>query len=289
MDVSEAEEVKPLRAENARLKKLVADLSLDKDMLQSVIRKLPLYVPTGINNMGRSRAILRCFVLSALAVQACPLTARLPAQKLKPTQNVTEISRSFVTPPDDSRITTRWWWFGSSVTKPELEREILSMKAGGFGGFEIQPVYPLALDDPRTGFRNLAYLSPDFLNMVKFAAEVGRKNHLRVDLTLSSGWPYGGPTTPITEAASCLRMVTADVPAAAASVAIPTLGNGESILAVFLGTGTEKRQDLGSLKLLAASAIAGRVSLPTSSSPRFVMFFIATRTGQHGQTGGSRR
>ena len=32
MDVSEAQEVKQLREENARLKKLVADLSLDKDM-----------------------------------------------------------------------------------------------------------------------------------------------------------------------------------------------------------------------------------------------------------------
>jgi putative transposase len=39
MDVSEAEEVKHLRDENGRLQKLVADLSLDKDMLQSVIRK----------------------------------------------------------------------------------------------------------------------------------------------------------------------------------------------------------------------------------------------------------
>ena len=39
MDVSEAQEVKQLREENTRLKKLVADLSLDKDMLQSVIRK----------------------------------------------------------------------------------------------------------------------------------------------------------------------------------------------------------------------------------------------------------
>ena len=39
MDVSEAQEVKQLREENARLKNLVADLSLDKDMLQSVIRK----------------------------------------------------------------------------------------------------------------------------------------------------------------------------------------------------------------------------------------------------------
>jgi putative transposase len=39
MDVNEAQEVKQLREENARLKRLVADLSLDKDALQSVIRK----------------------------------------------------------------------------------------------------------------------------------------------------------------------------------------------------------------------------------------------------------
>ena len=41
MDVSEAEEVKHLRDENSRLKKLVADLSLDEDLLRSVIRKTP--------------------------------------------------------------------------------------------------------------------------------------------------------------------------------------------------------------------------------------------------------
>ena len=39
IDVSEAQEVKHFREENARLKKLVADLSLHKDMLQSVVRK----------------------------------------------------------------------------------------------------------------------------------------------------------------------------------------------------------------------------------------------------------
>ena len=39
MEVSEVQEVKQLREENGRLKKLVADLSLDKDALQSVIRK----------------------------------------------------------------------------------------------------------------------------------------------------------------------------------------------------------------------------------------------------------
>ena len=39
MDVSEAQEVKQLREENTRLKRLGADLSPDKDMVESVIRK----------------------------------------------------------------------------------------------------------------------------------------------------------------------------------------------------------------------------------------------------------
>ena len=39
MSVSEAQEAKQLREENTRLRKLVADLSLDKDMLQALIRK----------------------------------------------------------------------------------------------------------------------------------------------------------------------------------------------------------------------------------------------------------
>jgi len=39
LGVSELRRLKQLEAENARLKKLVADLSLDKEMLQDMIRK----------------------------------------------------------------------------------------------------------------------------------------------------------------------------------------------------------------------------------------------------------
>ena len=39
MDVSQAQEAKQLRDENTKLRKLAADLSLDKEALQSVIRK----------------------------------------------------------------------------------------------------------------------------------------------------------------------------------------------------------------------------------------------------------
>src|SRR5882757_1573996 len=84
-------------------------------------------------------------------------------------QTLASVQQNFLAPPDDARVMMRWWWFGPAVTHQELEREILAMKAGGIGGFEIQPVYPLALDDKATGFRNLPYLSDEFLDAVKFA------------------------------------------------------------------------------------------------------------------------
>jgi putative transposase len=55
-EVSEAQEAKHLRDENARLKKLVAELILDKDMLQSVIRKNSLRSWSGVRFLrGSSR------------------------------------------------------------------------------------------------------------------------------------------------------------------------------------------------------------------------------------------
>jgi len=39
LEVNEAEELRSLRDENSRLKKLVADLSLDREMLKSVLQK----------------------------------------------------------------------------------------------------------------------------------------------------------------------------------------------------------------------------------------------------------
>src|ERR1035438_3236998 len=42
--------------------------------------------------------------------------------------SVSELRRGFERPPDDARMMVRWWWFGPSVTRPELEREMRLMK-----------------------------------------------------------------------------------------------------------------------------------------------------------------
>jgi hypothetical protein len=136
-----------------------------------------------------------------------------------------DLRTAFADPPADCRIMMRWWWFGPAVTKQEIARELHVMQAAGIGGVEIQPVYPLALDNPKTGFKNLPYLSSGFLDALSFASQTARQLGMRVDITLGSGWPYGGPLTPITQAAGRLRIEH--------SALLPALENGESLVASF--------------------------------------------------------
>ena len=151
------------------------------------------------------------------------------------------LRQAFEKPPADARMMARWWWFGAAVTKPELAKEIRAMKQGGFGGFEVQPVYPLVLDDPQHNLVNLPYMSDGFLDALKFAAETGRAEGMRFDLTLCSGWPYGGPHIPIGQASGRLRMDRVEVSAGAAKVEIPKLADGDSFVAAFLAKGNGRQ------------------------------------------------
>lgn len=195
-----------------------------------------------------------------------------------------DVAAQFATPPLDARPMVRWWWFGPAVVKPQLERELLAMKAGGFGGVEIQPVYPMELDDPVRGIRDTPYLSAEFLDAVSFANRTARAQGLRVDMTLASGWPYGGPHVPVTEAAGRLRVHVAELAPGAASVALPAVMSGEKLLATFVGAGTPKAYDATALErtdLPAPAATApGRSAIAAADAPRVVVSYIASRTGQ---------
>ncbi len=174
----------------------------------------------------------------------------------------------------------RWWWFGPAVERNELAREMRTMKAGGIGGVEIQPVYPLALDDPQTGFRNMKFLSPEFLSMVSFAANTGHDLGMRVSITLGSGWPYGGAWVPVTESAGRLRVVAIPVSSDETSVAMPSTENGETVLAAFVTTGTTDHYDAEHARPVE-NIREGRLELPSGlTGPQVALFFISSRTGQ---------
>jgi hypothetical protein len=217
--------------------------------------------------------ILWCMLLWVVSLP--PLSAEAPSA----VSQLGEVRRGFENPPDNSRIMMRWWWFGPAVTKPELEREIKAMKAAGIGGFEVAPTYPMTLDDPARGIVNLPYLSPGFLDDLHFAAQTARQLGVRFDLNLGSGWPYGGPNTPVTQASGSLRVVKTSPPAGATSVPLPSIGVGESLLAIYLAR--PEAASWKDIRRLPAEAVSqGRLALPQAlPDAQIVVFFIASRTG----------
>ena len=124
-----------------------------------------------------------------IALAASALFAVLLLRAAAP-DTLADLRQAFEHPPDDARIMVRWWWFGPAVAKPELEREMRAMKEGGIGGFEVQPTYPLEVD------HNFPYLSDEFLPTCASPADKANELGLRFDLTLGSGWPFGGPHIP---------------------------------------------------------------------------------------------
>jgi hypothetical protein len=186
--------------------------------------------------------------------------------------DLASLERSFATPPDEAKIMVRWWWFGPAVTTPQLEREMKLMKAGGIGGFEVQPTYPLALDGEIPGLKNLKFLSPEFLDALKFTGAKAKELGLRFNLTLGSGWPYGGPMFSINEAAGRLRSQSADAAAGATSVPAPALRDGEKLVAAYLTAAPASFKEI-EIRDSAAQLPAG------VTAPAKVLFFIAGHTG----------
>ena len=184
---------------------------------------------------------------------------------------IDDLQKGFMNPPADARIMLRWWWFGPAVTKPELERELRVMKDAGIGGVEVQPVYPLLPDDPNAGIKNLPYLSDEFLDMLRFTAQKCKELGLRFDLTLGSGWSYGGARTPINEAAGQLRIERVKVDAGTVRLPLPPMIPAEKLLAVFTKTDTSWAE----VKNIHDDA----VWLQLNNTGVDVLFFISSRSG----------
>lgn len=241
----------------------------------------------GVKLHGRAVAALRLLVSLAL-LSSFSVIAQQGARQRNASQqpnhpsaaqNITELQRLFQTPPDDSKIMMRWWWFGPAVTKPELEREMRVMKEGGIGGIEVQSTYPLLPDDPTTGIKNLPFLSDAHIDALRFVAAKARELGMRIDLTVGSGWPYGGPMVPVSEASGMLRSERVKVTENMRRVPVPNITAGEKLIVVFLAR--VQGQALAADDIRELTDIhEGAAWLPAGlAGPHEVLFFISSRTG----------
>jgi hypothetical protein len=125
-----------------------------------------------------------------------------------------DVRAGWLDPSPDCRPMMRWWWFGPDVERGELDRELSAMAAAGVGGVEVSYVYPLGPDSPDL-------LSKTFLDHLRYAADRARELGLRFDLTLGSGWSFGGPHISTELAAAKLEFDRREIPPTAARIPAP--------------------------------------------------------------------
>ncbi|MBM1105788.1 glycoside hydrolase [Aurantibacter crassamenti] len=93
---------------------------------------------------------------------------------------------------------TRWWWMGNAVDKEGIKQNLIAIQNAGLGGVEIAPIYGVKGEEDNY----LKFLSPQWLEMLDYTIATADSLGLQVDMTLGTGWPYGGPQVTIENAAT---------------------------------------------------------------------------------------
>ena len=93
---------------------------------------------------------------------------------------------------------SRWWWMGSAVDRENLRVNMREYASRGIGALEITPIYGVRGNEAN----NIEFLSPQWMEMLRFVEEEGERLGIQIDMNFGTGWPFGGPATPLDEA-SC--------------------------------------------------------------------------------------
>lgn len=182
--------------------------------------------------------------LAAAAASALPATGA-------------QIERQFAD-ASGARMIMHWYIFGPAWTADEARRQLKLMQAAHIGGVLIFPTYPIALDDPAHGIRNLPFLSSENLAILRSVLADAQALGMTADLVCGTGWPYGGPSVRVEDSAHMLRSRSVRVSAGRAE--LPGGGAGEERVAMFDQAG----EPLGSVP----SGYEGQVQVFYSTSTR---------------------
>ncbi|MGC8744962.1 MAG: glycosyl hydrolase [Verrucomicrobiia bacterium] len=111
---------------------------------------------------------------------------------------------SWIEPDQTAKPWSYWWWMGSAVDEQNISRELQRLQKAGWGGVHIIPIYGAK------GWENryIEYLSPQWLRMLDFTIKKADELGLQVDMTLGTGWCFGGPYVTDDEANSKLIVRT---------------------------------------------------------------------------------
>ena len=122
------------------------------------------------------------------------LSISLASAALAQTKTIERLRQEFANPPKQMRPMVRWWWPGGDVDPDELRQEIRILDEAGFGGAEIQAFRNGLKSEmsPDVAARVNDYPTATFYRKVRSAVEEAGRRGLFIDLTMGSGWPFGG-------------------------------------------------------------------------------------------------
>ncbi len=90
---------------------------------------------------------------------------------------------------NESKVWTRWWWHGNSVTKEGILSELNMFHDAGFGGLELTPIFGVIGDEENW----IDFLSPEWVDMLIYTLDEASKIGIDIDIATGTGWPFGGP------------------------------------------------------------------------------------------------
>lgn len=83
-----------------------------------------------------------------------------------------------------------WWWHGSAVDETNIVHELQRFHDADLGGVQITTIYGVKGEEAH----EIPYLTPDWLAMMGYTVDEAKRLGMGVDMSLGSGWCFGGPT-----------------------------------------------------------------------------------------------
>ena len=160
---------------------------------------------------------------------AFPFAAAQPFPTTNGSAGYESLRQAFEKPPAQNQDWTRWWWMGPQAIEEGIAYELEQMKKQGLTGVELSWLSPVEPEG------NFAFLSDRWEELTKFTVQKAGQLGMRVDFTMGTGWPYGGPWIPIELGAKCIvRTVDEVVGPDRYGVKIPgDVGEHEKLIGLF--------------------------------------------------------
>ncbi len=102
---------------------------------------------------------------------------------------------------------SRWWWLGSAVDTTNLRYNIDEYARAGMGTMEITPLYGVKGNEAH----DIDFLSPRWMEMYEYTMDEAKKDGMDIDMNTGTGWPFGGPSVSVADAACRLYVSEKDV------------------------------------------------------------------------------